>query len=66
MRQVGKLESFLIYIKQFKLKPHTNIITARVMPRIYRHGGFEANTGIIINPVSPELAAKLLRESYDV
>lgn len=38
----------------------------RIMPRIYRHGGFEASTGVIINPVSPELAAKLLRESCDV
>ena len=37
----------------------------RIMPRIYRHGGFEAGTGMIINPVSPELAAKLLRESSD-
>ena len=37
----------------------------RIMPRIYRHGGFEMSTGIIINPVSPELAAKLLRESKD-
>lgn len=38
----------------------------RIMPRIYRHGGFEASTGIMINPVLPELAAKLLRESRDV
>lgn len=38
----------------------------RIMPRIYRHGGFEASTGVIINPVSPELASKLLRESCDV
>ncbi|MDQ1298464.1 MAG: UDPglucose--hexose-phosphate uridylyltransferase [Campylobacterota bacterium] len=38
----------------------------RIMPRIYHHGGFEAGTGVIINPVSPELAAKLLRESRDV
>ena len=38
----------------------------RIMPQIYRHGGFEASTGIIINPVSPELASKLLKESYDV
>lgn len=37
--------------------------TIRIMPRLYRHGGFENSTGIIINPVSPELAAKLLRES---
>jgi UDPglucose--hexose-1-phosphate uridylyltransferase len=37
--------------------------TIRIMPRLYRHGGFENTTGIIINPVSPELAAKLLRES---
>ena len=38
----------------------------RIMPRIYRHGGFEAGTGIIINPVAPELAAKLLRGDEDV
>ncbi len=38
----------------------------RIMPRIYRYGGFELSTGVIINPVSPELAAKLLRESADV
>ncbi len=37
--------------------------TIRIMPRLYRHGGFENTTGILINPVSPELAAKLLRES---
>ena len=35
----------------------------RIMPRIYKYGGFEASTGMIINPVSPEMAAKLLRES---
>lgn len=35
----------------------------RIVPRIYRHGGFEAGTGMLINPVSPESAAKLLRES---
>ncbi len=38
----------------------------RIMPRIYRYGGFEVSTGVIINPVTPELAAKLLRESSDV
>lgn len=38
----------------------------RIMPRLYRHGGFEAGTGLIINPVLPELAARLLRESRDV
>lgn len=38
----------------------------RIMPRIYQHGGFEVSTGVIINPVSPEQAAKLLRESSDV
>lgn len=37
--------------------------TIRIMPRLYRHGGFENSSGILINPVSPELAAKLLRES---
>jgi UDPglucose--hexose-1-phosphate uridylyltransferase len=38
----------------------------RIMPRLYRHGGFEANTGVLINPVVPEVAAKLLRETSDV
>ncbi len=37
----------------------------RIMPRIYRHGGFEVSTGTMINPVPPEMAAKLLRESKD-
>jgi UDPglucose--hexose-1-phosphate uridylyltransferase len=37
----------------------------RIMPRLYRHGGLEASTGVFINPVAPELAAKLLRESSD-
>ena len=38
----------------------------RIMPRIYKFGGFEVSTGVIINPVLPEVAAKLLRESTDV
>ena len=37
----------------------------RVMPRLYQLGGFEVSTGVMINPVSPEHAAKLLRESMD-
>jgi UDPglucose--hexose-1-phosphate uridylyltransferase len=37
--------------------------TIRIMPRLYQYGGFENTTDILINPVSPELAAKLLRES---
>jgi UDPglucose--hexose-1-phosphate uridylyltransferase len=35
----------------------------RIIPRIFKYGGFEEDTGILINPVTPELAAKLLRES---
>lgn len=38
----------------------------RIMPRIYTYGGFEVSTGMIINPVLPEQAAKLLRGSSDV
>ncbi len=38
-------------------------MTIRIMPRIYRLGGFEISTGMIINPVAPEEAAKLLREA---
>ena len=37
--------------------------TIRIMPRIYRLGGFELSTGMLINPVEPEEAAKLLREA---
>lgn len=37
--------------------------TIRIMPRIYRLGGFELSTGMIVNPVKPEEAAKLLREA---
>lgn len=33
----------------------------RIMPRVFRSGGFESGTGMMINPVLPELAAKLLR-----
>ena len=33
----------------------------RITPRIFRFGGFEVNTSMMINPVSPEVAAKLLR-----
>lgn len=37
----------------------------RIMPRLYKLGGFEVSTGVMINPVSPEHAAKILRESID-
>jgi UDPglucose--hexose-1-phosphate uridylyltransferase len=37
----------------------------RIMPRIYRLGGFEVATQMIINPVRPEQAAKLLRDGVD-
>lgn len=36
--------------------------TIRIIPRIYRLGGFELSTGMIINTVEPEEAATLLRE----
>ncbi|WP_415407875.1 UTP--glucose-1-phosphate uridylyltransferase [Sulfurovum sp. CS9] len=41
---------------------HFYRFTIRIMPRIYRLGGFELSTGMLINPVEPEEAAKLLRE----
>ncbi|MCX6050912.1 MAG: galactose-1-phosphate uridylyltransferase [Campylobacterales bacterium] len=37
----------------------------RIMPRIYRHGGFELSSGSMINPVEPERCAELLRESCE-
>jgi len=39
--------------------------TLHITPRIYRHGGFEISTNTMINPVSPEESALLLRESDD-
>ena len=36
-------------------------MTIRILPRIYRLGGFEITTGLLINPVTPEEAAELLR-----
>lgn len=33
----------------------------RILPRIYRYGGFELSTQMMINPVTPEEAARLLR-----
>ena len=41
---------------------HFYRFTIRIIPRIYRLGGFELSTGMLINPVEPEEAAKLLRE----
>lgn len=40
---------------------HACRFAIRIMPRIYKHAGFELETGIMINPVSPEDAAALLR-----
>lgn len=37
----------------------------RIMPRLYHLAGFEVSTGVIINPVLPEQAAKLLRSRID-
>ncbi|MBD3841819.1 MAG: UTP--glucose-1-phosphate uridylyltransferase [Campylobacterales bacterium] len=34
----------------------------RILPRVYNYGGFEHDSGIFINPVAPEIAAKLLKE----
>ncbi len=35
----------------------------KITPRIYKHGGFELSTAMMINPVEPERCAELLRES---
>lgn len=40
---------------------HAHRFAVRIMPRIYRLGGFEVTSGVHINPLSPELAAELLR-----
>lgn len=57
--------------KPFKVDRSANQIDSvcrfniRIMPRIYRQGGFELSTGTMINPVEPENCAKLLRESRE-
>lgn len=38
----------------------------RIIPRIYRFGGFEVTAQSMINPVSPETAAERIKESIDV
>jgi UDPglucose--hexose-1-phosphate uridylyltransferase len=45
--------------------PEANRFYIQIIPRIFKYGGFEQETDILINPVSPELAAKLLRESLN-
>lgn len=35
-------------------------LVIRILPRLYRFGGFEVSSEMMINPVAPELAAKLL------
>lgn len=52
-----------------ELLSHVNEVcrfAIRIIPRIYKNGCFEISTGMMINPVLPEQAAKLLRESNDV
>jgi UDPglucose--hexose-1-phosphate uridylyltransferase len=51
---------------EYDILTHTNEMcrfSIRIMPRLYHIAGFEVSTGIMINPVAPEHAAKLLRES---
>jgi UDPglucose--hexose-1-phosphate uridylyltransferase len=50
-------EPYFPYLKKYYR------MTIRIMPRIYRLGGFELSTGLLINPVTPEEAAQLLREA---
>jgi len=57
------LQEFSVGYDEFHTVDKYSRFAIRIMPRLYRHGGFEANTGVLINPVVPEIAAKLLRES---
>jgi UDPglucose--hexose-1-phosphate uridylyltransferase len=53
---------------EYDILSHTDEMcrfSIRIMPRLYHLAGFEVSTGININPVAPEHAAKLLRESID-
>ena len=52
----------------YDILTHTDMMcrfTIRITPRLYDLAGFEVSTGMMINPVMPEHAAKLLRESMD-
>ena len=44
----------------------SNRFYIRIMPRIYKLAGFEVSSGTNINPVAPELVAKLLKEKINV
>jgi len=44
------------------LVPRMCRFNLRIMPRIYRFGGFELSADTMINPVSPERSAELLKE----
>jgi UDPglucose--hexose-1-phosphate uridylyltransferase len=53
---------------EYDILTHTDEMcrfSIRIMPRLYHMAGFEVSTGIMINPVAPEHAAKLLRECAD-
>lgn len=53
---------------EYDILTHTDEIcrfAIRIMPRLYHLAGFEVSTGVMINPVLPEHAAKLLREGMD-
>ena len=64
--QTPPLQEVSVGVDAFSAIDKYSRFVIRVMPRLYRHGGFEANTGVLINPVVPEIAAKLLRETSDV
>lgn len=59
LQKVAQTESFFDDIKKISR------FTLHITPRIYQHGGFEVSTDTMINPVSPEECAMLLRESGD-
>ena len=57
LQKVFQTESFFDDIEKISR------FTLHITPRIYRYGGFEISTGIMINPVSPEESALLLSDS---
>lgn len=57
------LQESTLGAEPFRAQHEASRFFIKIIPRIYRYGGFELESGIYINPVAPELAAKLLRES---
>ncbi len=56
LQKVAQSEAFFDGLAQ------SSRFSLQIRPRMARHGGFEVSTGMMVNTVSPEESARLLRE----